>query len=107
MTIVSLTLDNLISPITPTPRLTHPALFPVHRGGVGGGAGLTVHPSCNLLEVIKLLMVVKTIDRESCIVRTLSKALMRLNENNKDLYLETREHLWTWGLCRPEGRESL
>ena len=75
MTIVSLTLDNLISPITPTPRLTHPALLPVHGGGVGGGAGLTVHPSCDLLEVIQLLMVVKTIDRESCIVRTLLKAL--------------------------------
>ena len=99
MTIVSLTLDNLISPITPGPRLAHPALLPVHGGGVGGGAGFTVHLSCNLLEVIQLLMVVKTIDRESCIVRTLLKLSVRLNESDKDLYLVLcqQERLWTWG----------
>ena len=74
MTVVSLTLDNLIAAVTPGPHLTHPALLPVHGGGVGGGAGLTVHPSCDLLQVIQLLMVVKAVNRESCIVRTLLKA---------------------------------
>ena len=74
MTIVSLALNHLIAPVTPTPHLTHPALLPVHGGGVGGGAGLAVHPSCDLLQVIQLLMVVKTVDRECCIVWTLLKA---------------------------------
>ena len=74
MTVVSLALDNLIASVTPAPHLTHPPLFPVHGGGVGGGAGLTVHFSCDLLQVIQFLMVVKTVNRESCIVRTLLKA---------------------------------
>ena len=70
MAVISLALDHLMAAITSGPRLTHPALLPVHGGGVGGGTGLTVHLSCDLLQVIQLLMVVKAVDGESCIVGT-------------------------------------
>ncbi len=75
MTVVSLALDHFMSPVTAAPHLTHPALLPVHGGGIGGGAGLTVHASCDTLQVIKLLMVVKAVDGESRIVRSLLKHL--------------------------------
>ena len=75
MAVVTLALNHLITAITSGPQLTHPALLPVHGGGVGDWTGLTVHLSCDLLQVIKLLMVVKAVDGKSRIVRSLLKHL--------------------------------
>ena len=88
MAVVTLALDHLIIAITSGPQLTHPALLPVHGGGVGDWTGLTVHLSCDLLQVIKLLMVVKAVDRESCIVGTLYKCL--------SVSLVTSDMTFTW-----------
>ena len=69
MAIFSMTMNNLLALVTPTPHTAHPPMNTIHVGGVGLGLCVTVHRLHHLHQVVHLDMIVKPITGCDCVVR--------------------------------------
>ena len=91
MTIVSIALDHLLPLVTPSPQLTHPAVHPVHVGGVFPGLRVAVHVGDDLSEVHHLDVVIPAITGLYCVMGTCSQVTSNLWRPRNSVILQTVE----------------